>query len=109
SKTITLGIADANPDLVDLAIDGAPLDALQDVFVARRVDVHFSVAADIDDDVNWLTNVGEMDDYDLPQSYLRVEDDEDRVDGQLVVVRRDARGGVVWRVWRLQTDTIGSG
>ena len=103
-KTVMLGKSLANPMLAEMIIDGEALDAKTEVVVPKLIDVRFSVSAIPDDDVNWLTNVGEMHDFDLPQSYLRVEEDEDKFEGELVLVRRDPEGGVVWRIWPIRVE-----
>jgi hypothetical protein len=103
-KIVWLGKQADNPTLSEMLVDGAPLDTMTEVVVPRKIDVRFSVAAIDDDDVNWLTNVGDMHDYDLPQSYLHVGDDEEMTEGQLVLVKRDIDGGVVWRVWPIRVQ-----
>jgi hypothetical protein len=103
-KTVLLGKSIANPLLAEMIIDGESLDSKTEIVVPKLIDVRFSVSAIPDDDVNWLTNVGEMHDFDLPQSYLRVEKDEDKFEGELVLVRRDPEGGVVWRIWPLRVE-----
>ncbi|MDQ3335541.1 MAG: hypothetical protein M4D80_10275 [Myxococcota bacterium] len=103
-KTVLLGKSVTNPLLAEMIIDGESLDSKSEVVLPKLIDVRFSVSAIPDDDVNWLTNVGEMHDFDLPQSYLRVEKDEDKLEGELVLVRRDPEGGVVWRIWPLRVE-----
>ena len=103
-KTVVLGKSHAKPVLAEIINDGEWLVAKSEVVVPKRIDVRFSVSAIPDDDVNWLTNVGEMHDFDLPQSYLRVEKDEDKFEGELVLVRRDPEGGVVWRSWPIRVE-----
>jgi hypothetical protein len=105
-KTVTLGTSIQNPVLAEMIIDGESLDAKADIVVTPLTDVRFSVFAIPDDDINWLTNVGEMHDFDLPESYLRVEDDEDKFEGQLALVKRTTEGGVVWRVWPLMSEPL---
>ena len=101
-KVVWLGKSQANPVLAEMIIDGESLDAKNEVVVPTLTDVRFSVAAIPEDDVNWLTNLGEMHDFDLPASYLRVEEDEDRTEGELALVKRDPDGGVAWRVWPIR-------
>jgi hypothetical protein len=103
-KVVWLGKSHQNPLLAEMIIDGESLDAKSEVIVPKLVDVRFSVAAIPDDDVNWLTNVGEMHDFDLPESYLRVEKDEEKLEGELVLVKRDPEGGVVWRIWPIRVE-----
>jgi hypothetical protein len=103
TKTVWLGMAGANPALDEMMVDGAPAAAKAELVVGKLVDVPLSVAAEIDDTVNWLTSCGTMHDFDLPQAYLRVEA-EDPTEGELAVVRRDPRGGVAWRVWPIRAE-----
>ena len=103
-KIVWLGKQAENPVLSEMLVDGAALDAMPEIVVPRKIDVRFSVAAIDDDDVNWLTNIGDMHDFDLPQSYLRVEDDEEMTEGEFVLVKRDIDGGVVWRVWPIRVE-----
>jgi hypothetical protein len=103
TKVVWLGYAGENPSLDAMMIDGAPADAQSQVVVGKLVDVPLSIAAEEEDDVNWLTSCGTMHDFDLPQAYLRVEV-EDRTEGELAVIRRDARGGVAWRVWPIRAE-----
>ena len=103
TKVVWLGRAGANPSLDAMTIDGAPADAQAEIVVGKLVDVPLSIAAEADDDVNWLTSCGTMHDFDLPQAYLRVEA-EDPAAGELAVVRRDPLGGVAWRVWPIRAE-----
>ena len=103
TKTVWLGMTGANPSLDAMTIDGAPADAKAEIVVDKLVDVPLSIAAELEDGINWLTSCGTMHDFDLPQAYLRVEL-EDPTLGELAVVRRDARGGVAWRVWPIRAE-----
>jgi hypothetical protein len=98
TKTIYLGAAADNPPLVNLMIDGKPAGS-SEIAVSPVVQVPLSI--DADDtlfDVTWLTSCGTMHDFDLPKAYLEVEAG-DRQTGELVVVLRDAGGGVSWSLW----------
>lgn len=103
TKTVWLGRSAGNPSLTAMMIDGGSAESQAEVVVGARVKVPLSVAATEDDEVNWLTSCGTMHDYDLPEAYLRVEDD-DRTEGELAVVIRDRRGGVAWRVWPIRAE-----
>jgi hypothetical protein len=103
TKTVWLGMAGDNPSLDAMMIDGVPADSQAEVAVGTLVDVPLSIAAELEDTVNWLTSCGTMHDFDLPQAYLRVEAD-DPAAGELAVVRRDPRGGVAWRVWPIHAE-----
>ena len=86
-KTVWLGEAADNPTLVTDPPEMAEL------VVPMLTDVPLSVDSALEDDVNWLTSAGTMHDFDLPQSYLRVEL-EDPTTGDLAVVVRTELGGV---------------
>jgi hypothetical protein len=101
-KTVWLGQTGTNPELSMIAMDGAPPPE-DEIIVAKEIDVPLSIEALETDEVNWLTSCGTMHDFDLPEAYLRVEP-EDPVVGELVVVRRDDRGGVIWRVWPIRAE-----
>lgn len=103
-KIVWLGKSVQNPLLAEMVIDGESLEAKAEVVVPKLTDVRFAVPAIPEDDVNWLTNVGEMHDFDLPESYLRVEEDEEKFEGELALVKRDIDGGVVWRVWPIRVE-----
>jgi hypothetical protein len=103
TKTVWLGRTGANPSLDAMMIDGAPAEAATEIVVGKLVDVPLSIAAGVDDNVNWLTSCGTMHDFDLPEAYLRVEA-EDPTSGELAVVRRDPDGGVAWRVWTIRAE-----
>ena len=102
TKTVTLGMALQNPQLGDVLIGGAPAPAA-DVVVPATGDVMLSTAIDNDtQDINWLTSVGEMHDFDLSDARLTLADDDDRSTGSLAVVVRDEVGGATWRVWPIR-------
>ena len=107
TKTLWLGVAADNPQLGAMTIDGANIDdARTEIAIATKTDVPLSISADDTDDVTWLTSCGTLHDFDLPAAYLRVEPDDpdDPADGELVVVRRDARGGVAWQSWSIRAE-----
>jgi hypothetical protein len=103
TKTVWLGAAGANPVLEAMLIDGAPAATRAELVVPRLIDVPLSVAAGVDDDVTWLSSVGEVIDFDLAEARLRVEEG-DPTEGELAVVRRDPDGGVVWQVWPIRAE-----
>ena len=102
-KTVYLGDTAENPVLGDMMINGVDGNATAEIVIGKLVDVPLSVASDDTDVVNWLTSCGTMHDFDLPQAYLRVED-EDPTEGDLAVVRRTTKGGVAWRVWPIRAE-----
>jgi hypothetical protein len=99
TKTVTIGMTLQNPQLGDVLIAGAPApDA--DVVVPATGSVALSTAIDnVTEDINWLTSVGEMHDFDLSDATLTLAADDDRSAGSLAVVVRDDHGGATWRVW----------
>jgi hypothetical protein len=101
TKTVRLGGAAANPTMTDVQIDRAS-PGTAPVVVAPLLDVPLAIP--LDDtiyDVTWLSSCGTMHDFDLPTAHLRVEADDPHA-GQLVLVVRDAFGGVNWRVWPIE-------
>jgi hypothetical protein len=104
-KSIDLGVAAENPPMNNVTIDGKPApDPGTELTVGKLVKIPLSIDADdITYDVTWLTSCGTMHDFDLPQSYLRVEADDPDA-GQLAVVIRDAHGGVSWKLWPIHAQ-----
>lgn len=102
-KTVYLGVSAENPVLDAMMVDGIDAGATSELVVGKLVDVPLSVAAGENDVVNWLTSCGTMHDFDLPQAYLRVEE-EDMTEGSLAVVVRTAFGGVAWKVWPIRAE-----
>ena len=103
TKTITLGQEIANPSLVNVMLDDQPSTSAE-IVVGKLVKVPLSL--DADDavyDVTWLTSCGTMHDFDLPTAYLKVEVDDPQ-SGELVVVLRDAGGGVSWNKWSIHAQ-----
>ncbi len=96
-KTVWLGEPADNPTLV------TDPSGSTELVVAPLTDIPLSVDVNEDDDVNWLTSCGTMHDFDLPQSYLRVEL-EDPQAGDLAVVVRTELGGVAWRIWSVRVE-----
>jgi hypothetical protein len=86
-----------------MQIDGAAAPTPEtEIVVGKLVDVPLSVEALETDEINWLTSVGEMHDFDLPNAYLRVEEDNELNEGELAVILRDDKGGVTWQVWPIR-------
>lgn len=105
-KTVKLGTTAPNPTLGVMQFDGAPMPPEGDeLVVGRLVDVPMSVEALETDEVNWLTSVGEMHDFDLPSAYLRVEEDNELDTGEFAIVLRDDQGGVTWQTWPIRALT----
>ena len=105
TKVIFLGRPASNPSLVsmNMKIDGAPPGSAE-IVVEPLAKVPLSIDADDNDfDVTWLTSCGTMHDFDLPNAYLKVEED-DPTTGELAVVVRDAASGVSWNVWPIHAE-----
>jgi len=105
-KTVWLGDSGtgaSNPAMTGISINRFdPGDA--EITVAPLVDVPMSIGvSDVDHDVTWLSSCGTMHDFDLPSAYLRVENDDPK-EGELVLVLRDAGGGVSWRRWPIHAE-----
>jgi hypothetical protein len=105
TKTVWLGDTAQNPDLVGMLVNGdAPGDHGSELVVPKQEKVPLFVEADDEVDiVNWLTSCGEMHDFDLHSAYLKVLPEQPQ-DGELAVVKRDAQGGVSWRVWSIRAE-----
>ncbi len=104
-KSVQLGTSSSNPTLGAMQFNGETAPAPDvELVVGPLVDVPLSIEALETDDVNWLTNVGEMHDFDLPSAYVRVEEDNEISEGELAVVLRDDRGGVTWQVWPIRVE-----
>jgi hypothetical protein len=103
TKTLLLGQSAANPALSSILIDGKPPGDAE-IVVGKLVKVPLSIAADDRDfDVAWVTSCGTMHDFDLPQAYLKVEND-DPTTGEIGVVLRDDHGGVSWKIWPIRAE-----
>ncbi len=103
TKTIVIGEAHDNPTLDNVMIDGAA-PGTSELVVPTLTNVPLSIDADASMvDVAWLTSCGTMHDFDLPKAYLRVEK-KDPTMGELGVVLRDGKGGVVWQIWPIHAD-----
>jgi hypothetical protein len=99
-KTVWLGEPSENPLVPAVTIDGTP--AADEVVVPIGRDIYLSVDAP-GLRVNWLTSVGALFQDDEPSAFVRVLP-EDRHEGELVVVVRDAEGGVAWQVWPMRAQ-----
>ncbi len=100
---VRFGIDAANPVIASPMLDGMPLAADAMPHVGALVDVRLAVTIPDKIELNWLTSVGHMHDFDLAMAYLRVEKD-DPIAGELAVVLRDRLGGVTWEVWPITAD-----
>lgn len=101
TKTVWLGEAAENPVLDSALVDGAAPGA--EIVIDAEAETRISVAFDDRDDINWLTSCGTMHDFDLPEAYLTVEE-EDPTEGHLALVVRTETGGVAWRVWPMRAE-----
>jgi hypothetical protein len=102
TKTIWLGESAANPEMTGMLVNGN--EPGHELIVPKEENVPLFIDADDTVDiVNWLTSCGEMHDFDLHSAYLKVLPDQPQ-EGQLAVIKRDARGGVSWRVWPIRAE-----
>lgn len=102
-KTVWLGETRANPTMTGLTINGVD-PGTDDLVVPKDTEVRLFVEGDDTVDiVNWLTSCGTMHDFDAHSAYLTVAP-EDPQEGQLVLVFRDPKGGVTWRVWNIRAE-----
>ena len=96
TKAVWFGVARANPS-VELAIDGMTSDA--EIAVDREVELVASAdESNPDEEIDWLTTIGELTDVDDPIGHLTCEEPGE---GTVVVVRRDGAGGVAWKTGRV--------
>ena len=105
-KTVYLGEHAENPTLTNFVSDGQDGATLTEVHMGAVEKFRLSVDADNEvagDDVNWLTSVGTLHDFDLPRSYITIED-EDRLEGSLALILRKENGGVTWKVWPMTAE-----
>jgi hypothetical protein len=101
-KTVWLGEPSLNPVVPAVTIDGAPVG--DEIVATIGRDVYLAIDAHAPElRVNWLTSVGTLFQDDEATAYVRVAPDDNR-DGELVVVVRDANGGVAWRVWPMRAE-----
>ncbi len=101
TKSVYLGTHADNPALTNLMIDGQPAPAMDSQVIIHQVG-HTPLSIDADAiafDVEWLTSCATMHDFDLPTAYVKVDDTDDPLTGQLGVVLRDNQGGVAWQFW----------
>lgn len=114
TKTLWLGLAAENPQLGVMTVDGAPVESggsgaepVTMITLPTGSDFPLTIPADPTDEIAWLSSVGTLHDFDLPTAYFRLEPEDlpaDAPTGELVVVRRDARGGVAWRSWSFRAQ-----
>lgn len=100
-KTVWIGEPADNPAVPPVTIDGAPAGDAVVVPIGR--DIYLSVGDAQGLRVNWLTSVGTLFQDDEATSFVHVAAD-DRHEGELVVVVRDAGGGVAWQVWPMRAE-----
>ena len=99
-KSVLLGVAGDNPTLAGVTVDAGEAD--DGALVIER-DAEVAIAADgaaVDEGepaYAWYSAVGDIDLYRSEAAVLSASDDPRR--GPLVLVVRDAQGGVTWR-WR---------
>ena len=103
TKTVWLGDSGVNPSLDSARIDDAMPPAGTEIVVDALAETRLSVAFAETDEITWLTSAGTMHDFDLPEAYITIED-EDPTEGDLALVVRLDDGGVAWRVWPLRAQ-----
>lgn len=100
TKTVWLGEAADNPVIAGVMVGGAAVEPGEQASAAVG-EIELAVDAPAEDDVAWLTSIGDLEDVDDAIAHLTVDEP---ADGQLVVVVRDGRGGLAWRVFALRVD-----
>lgn len=95
-KTVYLGDAADNPVVGEVTVDDVVVGDAVVVPVGREVALRVELAEPERDAVDWFTSVGELSDIDDPIATLVADEP---AEGAVVVVVRDERGGVAWRLW----------
>lgn len=103
-KTVMLGAPADNPTMPAVRIGdaGDPAPGTE-LIMALDGETRFEVEAADTDKVVWLTSCGTMHDFDLRRAYLTIEP-EDPTEGELALVVRDDRGGVIWHTWPVRAE-----
>jgi hypothetical protein len=97
-KTVTFGTTVNNPSIGVVTIGGAP--AQDGIVIPVDTDVELRVDAGVDDEVVWLTSIGDLSDFDDPIATVRHKrSSDDLTSGHIAVVVRDPQGGVTWGFW----------
>lgn len=99
-KLVNLGASVANPALGPVVINGAP--AADGMVLPADEDVVMSVEiGGEEDEVYWLTSIGDLSDLDDPVAELNhdSESDDHLSQGHIAVVVRTKAGGVTWGFW----------
>lgn len=103
-KTVALGEMAQNPTLGAVTINGAP--AKDGMVLPRDVDVLMSVEAGAEEQVFWLSSIGDLSDEEDAVATLNHDSksDDHLTSGHIAVVVRDRAGGVTWGFWTASVD-----
>lgn len=98
-KVVNLGASAANPTLGAVTINGAP--AQDGMVLPSDVDVGMSVEVQADDEVYWLSSIGDLSDEEDAVAELNHDptNDDHQTQGHIAVVVRAKNGGVTWGFW----------
>lgn len=98
-KLVNLGASAVNPTLGAVTINGAP--AQDGMVLPPDVDVAMSVEVAADDEVYWLSSIGDLSDEEDPAAELNHDssNDDHLTQGHIAVVVRAKNGGVTWGFW----------
>lgn len=98
-KLVNLGESAPNPTLGAVVINGAP--AANGLVLPADKDVLMSVEVGEEDEVFWLTSLGDLSDIDDPVAELNhdSESEDSLTEGHIAVVVRSKQGGVTWGFW----------
>lgn len=91
TKSLVVNEVAANPAIATMQIDGAPAD---EIVAAVGTKPALSVIADGELDYAWYSSVGDLEKYRMPAAIL---DAAEPAEGHVVLVVRDATGGVGWK------------
>lgn len=92
TKSLVVNELAANPTIATMQIDGAPAD---EIVAQVGTKPALSIIADGDLDYAWYSSVGDLEKYRMPTAIL---DAEQPAEGHVVIVVRDATGGVGWKL-----------
>jgi hypothetical protein len=95
----------SNPALGAVTINGVP--AQDGLVLPKDTDVILSVEAGADDEVYWLSSIGDLSDEEDPVAELNhdTENSEDHLTvGHIAVVVRSKSGGVAWGFWTASVE-----
>jgi hypothetical protein len=106
-KAVQLGVPATvgNPTLGAVTINGQP--AADGLVLPKDTDVILTVEAGAEDDVYWLSSIGDLSDEEDAVAELNHDSsksDEHLLEGHIAVVVRTKQGGVTWGFWSAKVE-----